>query len=65
MILADKYIVKYITVLHGLRYRRASGVIFVAYSELKHPDELNKVFDDEVEFVREIIPVLRDYLPKL
>ncbi len=64
-IVAGKYMVKFMTVLNGFLHRRTNGAVIVVYSELKRSDELNNVFDDEVEFVQEVVPILEDYFPKL
>lgn len=64
-IVANRYMVKFVTVINGLLSRQTNGAIIVVYSELKHSDELNKVFDDEVQFVQEVATILGDYFPKL
>ena len=61
-IITNKYRVKLFTALDGLFYRRTNGAFVIVYSDLKHSDEINYVLNDEVEFVKKTIPILRGLL---
>jgi EpsI family protein len=61
-IVANRYRAKFMTAINGLLYRRTNGAIAVVYSNLEHSDEFNKIFDDEVQFIQAVLPVLRNYL---
>ncbi len=63
-IITNNYKAKYITALNGLIHRRTNGAIVIVSSNLNHSEEFQKVFDDEVEFVQIIMPVLKSYFPE-
>ncbi len=62
-IVANRYKAKYITALDSLIQNRTNGALIIVYSDPKHSDDPQKVLNDEIEFTREIIPILYDYLP--
>jgi EpsI family protein len=62
-IIVNNYEAKYITVLNGLIHRRTNGAIVLVSSNLNHSEEFQNVFDDEVEFIQMLMPVLNNYFP--
>lgn len=55
--------VRLITILNSLIRGRTDGAIIIVSSNLEHPNNLEKVIDDEVKFIQELIPILDKYLP--
>ncbi|MBI5180229.1 MAG: exosortase W [Nitrospirae bacterium] len=62
-IVANAYKAKLITALDGAIHRRTNGAIIMIYSALKHSEDLQNALNNEMEFAKEIIPTLHDYLP--
>ena len=62
-IVANRYIAKFKTALDGLIQGRTNGAIVIVYSNSKSPKEIEQTFNDEIDFVKKIIPVLDNYLP--
>ena len=62
-IIADNRRAKVITAIDGLIYRQTNGAIIMVYSDLKHHDDQQKALKNEIEFTKEIIPVLQGYIP--
>lgn len=62
-IVASNYEAKLLTTLDGFIHGRTNGAVVVIYSELSHPDNLKELLNNETTFIREIFPILRNYLP--
>lgn len=62
-IIANNYKAKFITAIDGLIHRRTNGAIIIVSGNLPHPDEIQKVLSEEVEFVQRILPVLKSHFP--
>jgi EpsI family protein len=62
-IVADRYKAKFITAIDGLIHRQTNGAIIIVSSNLIHPDEMQKVLNDEVDFIQEFFPFLDNFFP--
>lgn len=61
-IVANNYKAKFITAIDGLIHKRTNGAIIIISTILTNPDEMQSAFNDEVEFVQKILPILDNYL---
>jgi len=62
-IIASRYRARIFTALDGLFRGRTNGAIIIVSKTFESPDSLKEILRDETEFVRELLPVLRNYLP--
>jgi EpsI family protein len=62
-IINSRYKAKIFNALDGLFRGRTNGAIIIVFKNFEHPDSLKEILKDELEFVRELLPVLRTYLP--
>jgi EpsI family protein len=64
-IIADKYKAKFITAIDGLIHKRTNGAIIIVSTKLPQHDEMQKVLDDEIDFIQNLTPALKNHLPSL
>ena len=62
-IIASRYKAKVLNALDGLFRGRTNGAIIIVSKNFENTDSLKEVLRDELEFVREFLPILRHYLP--
>ena len=62
-IIINRYRARIFTALDGLFRGRTNGAIIIVSKNFEQSDNLKEILNDEVEFVRELLPVLRTYLP--
>lgn len=60
---ADRYNAKFLSAINGLLHRRTNGAIIIISSNLNNPDEMGKILNDEIEFVKRLYPILEKYFP--
>ncbi len=51
------------TIIDGLIYHKTNGSVVIVYSVVNYPDELQRIIEDEKDFIKVLMPVLRNYLP--
>ena len=61
-IVSNNYKAKFIMALDGLIHRRTNGAIIIVSGDIKNRDDIRVLLDDEIEFVRNALPVLKQYL---
>lgn len=59
--ITDRYMVKFYTALNGFLKRQTNGAIIMLSSKLSGNDGIEDVLQDELEFTRELTPLLSDY----
>jgi EpsI family protein len=62
-IIANRYIAKFVTALNGLFRNGTNGALVMVYSDEKDPEQIEQTFNDEIDFIRELMPALAKYLP--
>ncbi len=62
-ILADRYKAKFATTLDALIHGRTNGAFVVLAGNFTNRDEEEKVMKEHQDLIRELLPVLRSYLP--
>lgn len=62
-IIISRYRAKIFTFFEGFFRGRTNGAIVVVAKNFEHPDSLGEIVKDEVEFIQELIPILRHFLP--
>ena len=62
-IILSRYRAKIFNAVDGLLRGQTNGAIVVVAKNFEHPDSLGEIVKDEVEFVQELIPILRHFLP--
>jgi EpsI family protein len=62
-IINSRYKAKIFNTLDGLFRGRTNGAIIIVSKNFENNDSLKEVLRDELEFVREFLPILRNYLP--
>ena len=62
-IINSRYKAKIFNALDGLFRGRTNGAIIIVSKNFEQSDNLKEILNDEVDFVRELLPVLRTYLP--
>ena len=62
-IINSRYKAKIFNALDGLFRGRTNGAIIIVSKNFEQSDSLKEILKDEVEFVRELLPILRTYLP--
>ncbi len=61
-ITADRYKIKLFTIIESLIHQRTNGATIIISGNLTGPGARGKTLNDEVEFSRQLIPVLNNYL---
>ena len=61
-IVSSNYKAKFIMALDGLIHRRTNGAIIIVSGDIKNRDDIRVLLDDEIDFVRNALPVLKQYL---
>jgi EpsI family protein len=62
-IIANNYKAKFITAIDGLIHRRTNGAIIIVSGDIENRDDVRVLLDDEIEFIRNALPLLKQYLP--
>jgi EpsI family protein len=62
-IINSRYKAKIFNALDGLFRGRTNGAIIIVSKNFEQSDNLKEILKDEMEFARELLPVLRTYLP--
>jgi EpsI family protein len=62
-IMNSRYKAKIFNAVDGLFRGRTNGAIIIVSKTFERADSPTEILNDEVEFVRELLPVLRTYLP--
>ena len=62
-IIANRYAVKFFTALQGLIRGRTNGTLIMLYSDKDSLDTTGQAFNDEIDFAKQLMPVLDRYLP--
>ena len=62
-IVTSRYKAQLLTILDSFTRGRTNAAIVVVSKNIEHPDSLNDILKDEMEFVQALFPVLRNYLP--
>ena len=62
-IIISRYRARIFTALDGLFRGRTNGAIIIVSKNFEQSDNLKEILNEEVEFVCELLPVLRTYLP--
>jgi EpsI family protein len=60
--IADKYYAKVVTAYNGFVHRRTNGAIIIVSSDLAASENPENVLPDETDFVKEVSPILSNYL---
>jgi hypothetical protein len=62
-IINSRYKAKIFNALDGLFRGRTNGAIIIVSKNFEQSDNLKEILQDEVEFIKELILILRNYLP--
>ena len=62
-IIADKYFAKFVTVFDGTIRGRTNGALILVSSNVIHACDMQTILNEEIEFVKLVLPVLNEYIP--
>jgi len=62
-IIINRYRARIFTALDGLFRGRTNGAIIIVSKNFEQSDNLKEILQDEVEFIKELISILRNYIP--